>query len=435
MAKISIKYVIYNKAMQADGRYPVKLRVIFKRMPYTMATNLFVSEKDLVPTRKGKEHCGRTIKDANLKRKIEDLIRKYEDAANDFNPDLFPDWTVTQVVQFMNKVVNKECFRLDFPDFCSTFILEKTNSTSSKKAPANYRNALNILCAFMHSDHFDIATITSAKLREFESYLVQRYGKDSRTVSLCASHISTMFKAARLKYNSEEMDELLIKNPYEYYTVPKQPASKHRDVELSIVQGMINAYPSLKGRQRIGVAAFLLSFATMGMNVPDLYECERVKGNIHYYRHKTKERRQDDAEMFVSVPKNVKALFKEYSDKVRMRKHYFNFHIRYSSYDTMNDAVEKGLRDYKKSIKYKGTLVYYSARHTWATTARSSKCKLSSSLIDECLNHVTPTPMVDVYAKKDFSVYWDANEKVVGTLDWTPLVHKTEVKKPAMKRK
>lgn len=422
MPKISIRYIIYNKNRQADGRYPIKLRFTFKRTPALVSTNLFALEDDLTSVKKGEMSKSRIIKDITLKRKVEDLIRKYEDAANDFDPYIFPDFSVTDVVKYLSKAVQKGSFHLDFPDFCDKFAEEKKKTSNSPRAYRNYINAKKSLCDFIERDHFDISILTSAKLHAYESFLINKYGKQARAVSLYSSGIACMHKAAQAQYNSEELEQVLIRNPYAFYTPPKQATSKHRDVELKVIQSMIKNYPSLTGRERIGIGAFLLSFATMGMNVPDLYAAElKNKNQIHYCRQKTRDRRKDGAEMFVKIPDVIKPLYAEYSDKSKPRKRAFNYYIRYSSYSNMNDAVEKGIREYRKRLKLPNTLTMYSARHSWATIARSSKCKIAANLIDECLNHVTRTPLVDVYAKKDYSVYWDANKKVLSTLNWEPL--------------
>lgn len=421
MANISIHYVIYNKERHQDGKYPIKLRFTYKRVPTVVATNLFAVDGELAAVKKGEENKSRIIKDSNLRRKVEDLIRKYEDASMMFDPFLFPEWTVSDVVKYLDKTIHKDNFHLDFPDFCDKFVENKRKTSTSKRAANNYLDAKKALIAYMGKEHFDISVLTSARLRDFEAFLINKYGKNARAVSLYAAGIAKIHKTAQETYNSEEMDQVLVKNPYAYYTVPKQATSKHRDVDLECVQQMINDYHSLTGRERVGVGAFLLSFATMGMNVPDLYEAVLLGNDkIHYFRHKTRERRKDSAEMVVKIPKCIKGLYKEYSDKEKPRKRVFNFHVRYSSYSNMNDAVEKGIRDYRDRVGYP-SLTLYSARHTWATTARSSKCQISAPMIDECLAHVTHAPLVDVYAKKDFSIYWDVNEKVLSTLDWGPL--------------
>lgn len=418
MPKVSISYVIYNRFVQKDGSYPIKLRFTFNRKSTLFNINLFAREDDLFKQKKSEESKSRTIKSHVLKRKVEDLIRRYEDAANDFDPYLFPDWTVTEVAKYLSKIVHKDTFRLKFVEFSNSFISEK-NKTSHQSA-LNYKAAVDALCAFFKEADFDISKITSSSMRGFESWLIKKHGENARAVSLYTSAISTIHKSARLKYNSEELEEVNIKNPFDYYTPPSPPAPKHRDLDLSVIQEMINNYQNLKGQERLSIAAFLLSFALMGMNTPDLYECERpTKDVLHYYRHKTQSRRADRAEIYVKIPKCILPLYNEYRD--RGKKRAFNFYTRYSCYKNMQDAEKDGMKKFKERIHFNGRITNYSARHTWATLARSAKCNISMSIIDDCLNHVGSHQVSDIYAKKDWSVLWEANEKVVSCLDWSKL--------------
>lgn len=414
MPKISIVYVVYNKNRHKDGSINVKLRFTYNRRPAVFGTSIFVQEDDLVKQRAGEENKSREIKNLRIRRKVEDLIREYEDASNEFDPYLFPDWTVTEVAKYLDKIVHKDSFRLSFVDFGRGFVAEKENT--SHQAALNYKAALSSFSDFLGVKDFDISRITSAKMREYENWLREKYGENARAVSLYTSGIAAIHKAARLKFNSEELDELNIKNPFDYYTPPKQPKSRHRNVDPGIIQGMIDSYQSLKGQERLAVGAFLLSFALMGMNTPDVYECSYpVKGVIHYFRHKTRSRREVHAEMFVRIPDCIKPLWEEYSDKSRKRA--FNFHFRYASYKNMQDAEKDGMAKYRKRIGFDGSLTMYSARHTWATIARSAKCNITMSIIDDCLVHVGQHQVGDIYAKKDYSVLWEANEKVLWRYD------------------
>ena len=72
MANVSIHYIIYNKERHQDGKYPIKLRFTYKRIPTIVATNLFAVEGELVAVKKGEENKSRTIKEPNLRRKVVD---------------------------------------------------------------------------------------------------------------------------------------------------------------------------------------------------------------------------------------------------------------------------------------------------------------------------------------------------------------------------
>lgn len=410
MKRVTFACVVYEKMRLNDGRYPIKLRVTYNAKSTLIGTSLYARKEDL--TYKGK------LKDGSLKRQTEDLVRQFQDAAQKFNPTLFPDWTVTEVYDYVKKVIQMDNFRLDFTEYAEKFITKK--KLTSHQSSLNYKAALSALQAFLKRDHFDISTITSSMMHEWQYWLEEKYGKDARAVSLYTSHISYIHKAAQKEFNSEEMDHLCIRNPFMHYTPPKPPASKHRDVSPDIIQGMINNYHLLEKQERLAVGAFLLSFGLMGLNTPDMFECEPIKnGVLHYKRIKTRGRRDDEAEMFVKVPEEIAPLIKEYSDKTKRRA--FKFYLHYKNYKSMQGAESDGMELYKSRIEFEGRLTNYSARHTWATIARSAKCQIPINLIDECLDHVSAHPIADIYAKKDWSIYWDANDKVIKTFDWSPL--------------
>ena len=58
-------------------------------------------------------------------------------------------------------------------------------------------------------------------------------------------------------------------------------------------------------------------------------------------------------------------------------------------------------------------LVYYSARHSWATIARND-LNIDKWTVHEGLNHVdNATKITDIYIKKDFARINEANKKVI----------------------
>lgn len=67
------------------------------------------------------------------------------------------------------------------------------------------------------------------------------------------------------------------------------------------MQRVIDAHPA-KEQERIALAAFVVSFATMGANLADLYDATPPKGQKwRYFRRKTTKRRRDRAEVSVAL--------------------------------------------------------------------------------------------------------------------------------------
>ena len=68
-------------------------------------------------------------------------------------------------------------------------------------------------------------------MRKYETFLIGKHGKDARAISLYTSSIAAIHAEARKLYNDNETGELLIKNPFEFYTPPKQKPAQKAAVE------------------------------------------------------------------------------------------------------------------------------------------------------------------------------------------------------------
>ena len=182
---------------------------------------------------------------------------------------------------------------------------------------------------------------------------------------------------------------------------------------------MIDIRHELKGREKLGVDVFLISFALMGMNAPDLYTCQ-FKGEdiLHYYRTKTRARRDDKAEMFVVIEKAVEPVLKEYFSKTGDTA--FDFKNRYLTYILLGENVNEGLKKYSDRIgrtTKEERITLYWARHSWATIAYA--CGVDKGVINDGLCHVDREMKVtDIYIKKNWKVIWDGNAKVMQQFKW-----------------
>jgi integrase len=152
------------------------------------------------------------------------------------------------------------------------------------------------------------------------------------------------------------------------------------------------------------------------MNSADLYYCMPAKnGIITYNRQKTKDRRDDNAEMKIRVEACIQSLVGKYKDNGQM----FVFYRHYADMKNFNRAINTGLKQIGKKLGIED-LEYYAARHSWATIARSSAVGIDKATVHEALNHVDDKMKVtDIYIDRDWTVIWEANRKVMGLFDWS----------------
>ena len=403
-ASVTVSYTVPNNTWKNDGTNLVRLRFTFKRQGRFVKTNLIVHRKDMV---------GQRIKNSDIRRKAEELIERMEKAISHLDCFALQSMTIDQVVQFV--VEDDEGFKLDFFEFADKIIAEK------KGQPAkSYRTAVNAFRSYIGNDTLDISEISSPLMRDWERFLVAKYGEGARAVSAYPACIAFIHGQARLRYNREEDGILRIKNPFQFYKPPRQKTGRHRALEIEDIQNMIDIRGCLKGREKLGVDVFLISFALMGMNAPDLYTCKlRGEDVLHYYRTKTRTRRDDKAEMFVTIDKKVESLIKEYFAPEGSET-AFDFCNRYKNYILFGETVNEGLKKYSDRIgrtDNNDRITLYWARHSWATIAYS--CGVDKGVINDGLCHVDrDMKITDIYIKKNWKIIWDGNAKVMKKFKW-----------------
>lgn len=308
--------VVRDDGWKKNGTNILRLRLTFRRQSRYIKTNILLRKNQL--DRNGQ------IKDTAVLLKVTTLIKQLEERLSSLDAFALSNMSIEDVVKFLQKEDDSpETFKLDFFSFADSVIEAK--SGQSRKT---YRSALNSFKQFYAQESMDISAITSSLMRSWESWLVNKYGDGARSVSAYTSCIAFIHGQARLKYNDEETGIIRIKNPFQFYKPPRQKITRHRDIDAKLIQKMIDMRSVLSGREKLGVDVFLISFALMGMNSPDLFSCAApVNDVLHYYRTKTRSRRDDKAEMFVKIDPLVKDLMKEY--RAKKSKIAFDFCERY----------------------------------------------------------------------------------------------------------
>lgn len=406
---------------KADGTNMVRIRVTHKRESKWIKTNITLYPSDM--TKAGK------VKNSSCLRPAEDLIMRMRKVVDNIDMFKLEAMSVQEVVDHINHALKEpEKFRLDFVEFG-----RQVASRKSKGNATTYNVAMNALERFFKGRHPDISEITVRNLRAFEQFINDekvvkvnwRTGeqktikkrKGGRAAPLYLSNIRHIYKCARLEFNDPDLGLFPIPNdPFEYYSVPKAPASRHRDVSPETIQLMIDTRKELKGRTRMAVDAFLISFGLYGMNAADLFSCGKPKKNgiLIYNRQKTTNRRDDKAEMRVKIEPCIKEIMKDYADTDRC----FDYHMRYKDKDIFTTALNAGLRVWADKYK-QDDFTFYSARHSWATIGRSKKCNIDAKVITAGLCHVDDSNRTDdIYVNFDWELLWDAQKTILGIFTW-----------------
>ena len=418
---ITVDYVILPHLKKEDGTNFIRLRITHKRKSKYIKTNISVTAEDLTRSGNLKNQGKGDLADAEVK-KWRKVVDKMPTLAQD-------EMDVAEVVGYIKaKIVEEEVFRLNFAEYGLEIAKEKKDATAGY-----YQSAMACLCRFFGHEP-DISEITVKSMRDFEAFIrsekrkayspkkgeiVEYKGKKSRSESTVVKYISVMksvYRSARKAFN--EPDKGLMRIPvdvFEYYDVPVAPPAEHRNIPADWVQMMIDQRKDLRGRERLAVDAFLISFGLMGINAVDMYKCAMAKdGVVHYFRTKTTEKKADRAEMYVRIEPCIDALIRDYSGKSRM----FDFCDRYISHRQFTHALNIGLRQWIARNNLED-FTFYSARHTWATLGASKQVGVDVAMITEGLSHSDASRKMDmVYIRKDWERVWDANVKVLGLFRW-----------------
>ncbi len=441
MATFTISILEHQKRA-SDGKYPVSIRLTFKRNTVYLKTEYYVDGKQIDKDFK--------LKDKFLIRQLNDKIRVYEDAVIKLGARV-DRYTATELKEYLFKTTKVGTdTSIDFVAFSLSHIEKIKTKQKSRSSVLN--RTLNSFVEFWGRDRISISEITSKKLKEFEEYLYEprtitrksQTGKDviykkepciAAGVHDYLGNIRTLFNAAKEKFNDDDKGEILIThNPFSKYEIPPKKKTAHRNLDIETIRNIINCADiktfGSHGVNRAGFArdVFALSFFLVGINSVDLFRVDSYKdGRITYSRSKTKDSRQDEAEISIKVEPEAIPLLEKYKDETGQR--VFRFYQMYSTIEGFNSAINKGLKQIATALEITVPLSTYYARHSWATIARND-CDISKDDVHMALNHVDKDMKItDIYIAKSWLKIDLANRKVIDFVNNKP------VEKPVTKKK
>lgn len=415
-----------------DGTYNVKIRVTQNKQKKYIATTFYVTSEQLTSR-------SLKIKDEQIKEATDSIVKRYRDICNAVGERL-SDMTVAQIVDLItNPYPINERFALDFVEF-GRGVIQKLIDTGHRGNALAYRSALNALVLFAGREQIDISEINAKLIRAFSEWIATKESnskrvKGERAQSLYLAGIRALHNRAKVEYNDEDLGIIRVQlSPFAKIKVPKAPLTKKRALTIEQIQQIIDLPYKLRSgcepeeycRFNLAKDMFILSFALIGMNSVDLYNCTDYKdGFITYQRTKTKNRRQDKAEITIEVQPQIAPLFEKYRDKSGER--VFDFHHHYSTAVGFNSNINKLLKTIGAELKI-DDLEFYAARHSWATIALND-VEANKYVVHTALNHIDEAMRVtDIYIKKDFTIINQTNAEVLKKFDFTSFSEKEPIK-------
>ncbi|MDR1346961.1 MAG: phage integrase SAM-like domain-containing protein [Prevotellaceae bacterium] len=242
-----------------------------------------MSEKEV--TRTGK------IKNQHYLDACEDEIRRYRKICDSVGFKI-ETMTVDQITDLIKAGETGDNFDLDFVQFGREYAASLENRGNAQI----YMVAINNLIRFTGREQISVHEITTKFVRDWVTWIknnpIRANTKTNRAQSLYPANIRALHNAAKNTYNDEDSGIIRIHlSPFKNIKIEKFRASRQRfiDVETLRMIAALQYVQTYKNRTDIFNFAkdlFILSFALIGMNAADLYECTDIKNDRITYNRK-----------------------------------------------------------------------------------------------------------------------------------------------------
>lgn len=419
MSVIKMRPAVYANHRRKDGSYPVKIVIYFNGKERKLPTNIVALPKHLTRELHLK-------KDEPLYLAQEQIIQ-WQDACKDLTTFDLEYRDVDFIVNHIKARLAKDHFRLDFFQFAEQFLQSKRPGTK-----AGYEQSLNAFMRFIGKREIDVNQITRQMVAQFiefidkEPLLIWNHKKQAYKetdkkkaaggqASRHVARLGAIYEAAKRKHNAEDEDRIMIpRSPFSNHDIATPIIEGQRPLSQDTIQKLIKAQVgNAKVRSAIDVA--VVSFGLMGANLADLYEAKDLTGEYWVYnRRKTRNRRQDKAEMRVLIPKQIRPFIARLKGSGRIYS-LGRLHEMDSTGRHITHYVNDGLAKWCESEGIE-RFTFYAVRKSWATIAR--KEGVEKALVDEGLAHVGDYKMTDIYAERPWDKINEANSKVLALFDW-----------------
>lgn len=328
----TFKICIFKHQRRADEKYPVSIRVCWKRQYGYIKTEFYVTDKQI-------NKKAFVLKDSFIIRELDRRIAKYEELKSQKLGLRIELYTAKELAEYFEKQTTPGSdSSIDFIAF-SRKHCERLRNEGRISTAQTLETATNAIIDFCNGrERIAITEITSKFLRQFEKHLrsertikrKNQFGKMVTTKKKPLSDVGVfdymtnvriLFNAAINEYNDDEKDEVLIAHyPFRKYKLQKPPEPDKRNLKPDQIKAIsqINENELEFERTKFARDVFMLSFYLVGINMADLYDMQVSdfrEGRLSYKRRKTKGRRRDQAFISIKVEPEVVPPIEKYRAK------------------------------------------------------------------------------------------------------------------------
>lgn len=406
----TFKPIIFKSGnhIKSDGTTNIKIRVYHNKESQYIPTDYYIEPSFMCDD----GTINTLYPEADLFNfELGEIIQNYRRAALKLGSIRSSNMSCGEFRDFIVQSIKPEYDFIDFVKFCNDFI-----ATEKKEKTAEwYKQSLNSYLWFVQKDKIDARDITRNKVIKWIEQLkiAGKRGKPLKNgaISNYVRGLRALYNECKKEFNYPDND--IIRIPNEPFNIDDIPVyrRKRRNISIERIKQIRDYQTDLK-RVEMARDVFMMMFYLMGINIGDLYRLtEPEDGRINYERSKTNtDDNVDSFTLSINIEPELQVLINKYS-----LNGFLSEIKRYSNAKNFTKAVNKGLKLICDDLNIPQITTNW-ARHSWASIARN-KARIAKADVDFCLGHVNNDyKMADIYIDIDYSIFDDANRKVLNLL-------------------
>lgn len=363
----TLKLTIFKAKVLKDGKHKIRVSVCHKQETCYIVTRFIIDDLSQFKN-------GQVVKRpdaAIVNTKLRTLLNEYQEKL-----DTIKSISMYDCKQLRDILVNgcgKEKTAATFQTVSNDYITELTEDGRGNYAKLLERNC-RYFTEFTKGD-FLLAEITPQIICNYARYLRNKKGVGETTIGMMMSRTRTIInrgiKQLSVKYEV---------HPFANYSIASAPV-REVDLTLESFRKIRNSIPKDK-RLRVARDLFCMSFYLGGINLIDLLDIDfRKKDVIEYSRTKSRNTKQGDKRIVITIPDIAKPIIKKWMNKNTGR---LDFGYKFS-YSNFSRYLTRSIAKLADELNVNEKVVYYSARKTFAQFA--SELGIPDGVIDYCLGH------------------------------------------------
>lgn len=270
----------------------------------------------------------------------------------------------------------------------------------------NYRRALNSFKTFLKGNDIPFALITESLVQDYERWLAAK-GVVRNSSSFYLRNLRSVYnKAVRCS---------LTKQAFPFANVFTGTArTRKRAVNEDVIMRLLKLDVGYSKPLALSRDLFVFSYCTRGMSFVDisfLRKTDVADGFINYVRRKTGQ------QLSIRIEPCIERIIKQYEKDTAGSRYVFpiitasNPEAAYRQYQIALNYHNRKLKILGQKIGEALPLSSYTARHTWATTARRHNVPIS--IISEGMGHSSEKTTQIYLASFENSVIDEANKSIL----------------------